>query len=278
MTTFGHIQVFDTATGAPIDIGDTDALMPAGKLVTHPEWSPNGRRVVFTLYSARWTRTAARARSPTAVPKTARSSTLELDPTTGRATGLRQHRGRQRRRRAVALLSELVARRALAGDGGGAARDVGVHGDHGAAAAGVGGRSTRQTCPGATCLRAGARVARDGGVVDVAEAQPVLAGERSAAVRHVQLEDRLRLRAGEHRARGRCTARSCGWRRSICAASSPGGDPSLPPFWLPFQDITETNHLPFWTAQVACTSDGVAYAHCGADEVCEAGACKVVVP
>jgi hypothetical protein len=58
----------------------------------------------------------------------------------------------------------------------------------------------------------------------------------------------------------------------------PGGDPSLPPFWLPFQDITETNHLPFWTVQVAWTTDGVAYAHCGADEICEAGACKVKAP
>ena len=44
--------MFDTATGAPIDIGDTDALLPAGKLVTHPEWSPSGRRVAFTLYSS----------------------------------------------------------------------------------------------------------------------------------------------------------------------------------------------------------------------------------
>ena len=61
------------------------------------------------------------------------------------------------------------------------------------------------------------------------------------------------------------------------ARRAPGGDPSLPPFWLPFQDITETNHLPFWTAQVACTSDGVSYAHCGEGEVCEGGACKVKV-
>ena len=52
VSTFGHIQVFETATGAPVDIGDTDALLPPGKLVTHPEWSPSGRRVAFTLYSA----------------------------------------------------------------------------------------------------------------------------------------------------------------------------------------------------------------------------------
>ena len=53
VSTFGHIKVFETATGAPVDIGDTDALLPPGHLVTHPEWSPSGRRVVFTLYSMR---------------------------------------------------------------------------------------------------------------------------------------------------------------------------------------------------------------------------------
>ncbi len=69
------------------------------------------------------------------------------------------------------------------------------------------------------------------------------------------------------------------WMAAIdLRTAEPGGDPSLPPFWLPFQDITETNHLPFWTAQVACTTDGVSYAHCGADEICEAGACKVKAP
>ena len=57
---------------------------------------------------------------------------------------------------------------------------------------------------------------------------------------------------------------------------TPGGDPSLPPFWLPFQDITETNHLPFWTEIVACTSDGISYAGCGDNEVCDNGACKVL--
>ncbi len=47
------------------------------------------------------------------------------------------------------------------------------------------------------------------------------------------------------------------------AQAAPGGDPSLPPFWLPFQDITEANHLPFWTALVACSNDGISYARCG---------------
>ena len=57
-----------------------------------------------------------------------------------------------------------------------------------------------------------------------------------------------------------------------------GGDPSLPPVWLPFQDITETNHLPFWTSVVACAQDGISYASCGAGEICDQGACTVVSP
>jgi hypothetical protein len=56
-----------------------------------------------------------------------------------------------------------------------------------------------------------------------------------------------------------------------------GADPSLPPFWLPFQDITEANHLPFWSARVACGDDGVSFARCGDNEVCEEGACRVVL-
>ena len=54
-----------------------------------------------------------------------------------------------------------------------------------------------------------------------------------------------------------------------------GGDPSLPPIWLPFQDVTQTNHLPFWTANVACTQDGLAYAGCGNDEICDQGVCRL---
>jgi hypothetical protein len=69
------------------------------------------------------------------------------------------------------------------------------------------------------------------------------------------------------------------WMAAIdLRTAAAGGDPSLPPFWLPFQDITETNHLPFWTALVACTQDGISYASCGTGEVCEDGACKVLMP
>ena len=79
VTTFGHIQVFDTATGAAIDIGDTDALLPAGKLVTHPEWSPSGLRVAFTLYSAEVTSGGSTKSVTDSRPEDGEIVTLELD-------------------------------------------------------------------------------------------------------------------------------------------------------------------------------------------------------
>jgi hypothetical protein len=57
-----------------------------------------------------------------------------------------------------------------------------------------------------------------------------------------------------------------------------GGDPSLPPVWLPFQDVTQSNHLPFWTSAVPCSQQGTSYASCGAGEMCQDGACAVVPP
>src|SRR5262249_19348073 len=45
VATFGHVRVYDTKTGAAIDVGDVDSLLPSGKLLTHPEWSPSGHRV-----------------------------------------------------------------------------------------------------------------------------------------------------------------------------------------------------------------------------------------
>ena len=81
VSTFGHVQVFDTATGAPIDIGDTDALLPAGKLFTHPEWSPSGRRVAFTLYSAEVTSGGTTHSITDSRPEDGEIVTLELSPT-----------------------------------------------------------------------------------------------------------------------------------------------------------------------------------------------------
>jgi len=48
-----------------------------------------------------------------------------------------------------------------------------------------------------------------------------------------------------------------------------GGDPSYPPFWLPFQDPTQNNHETIWTTDVACQSDS----DCPVEFTCTNGAC-----
>src|SRR4029079_12273478 len=45
------------------------------------------------------------------------------------------------------------------------------------------------------------------------------------------------------------------WLSAIDLARLGSGDPSLPPVWLPFQDVTQRNHLGFWTEQVDCRVD-----------------------
>jgi hypothetical protein len=276
VTTFGHIQVFDTATGAQIDIGDTDALLPAGKLVTHPEWSPSGRRVAFTLYSSEITSGSSTRSVTDSRPEDGEIVTLELDKTTGRATGLR---------RIVVTSSAdglfhfypswspdehwLVMAAAPVGTSAYTATTARLR----LASADVDG----QTCPGATCFD----LARASQGTSVSSTWPKLSpfSQANDQLLFVTFSSKIDYGyalvntgpSGVHRAQL--------WMAAIdLRAVEPGGDPSLPPFWLPFQDITETNHLPFWTAQVACTADGVSYAHCGADEVCENGACKVVAP
>ncbi len=49
------------------------------------------------------------------------------------------------------------------------------------------------------------------------------------------------------------------------------GDPSSPPFWLPFQDPTQANHSGIWTEQVACT--GAGGGACPPEFTCEDGMC-----
>ena len=267
-STFGHIQVYDTATGALVDIGDTEALLPAGKLVTHPEWSPDGRRVVFTLYSSELgTITDSR-------PEDGEIATLELDPTTGKATAIRR----------IVLMTGglfhfypswspdghwLVMAAAPVGTSAYTATTARLR----LASADI----DSQTCPGPTCYE----LARASQGTAVSSTWPKLSpfSQANDQLLFVTFSSKIDYGfalvntgpTGVHRAQL--------WMAAIdLRAVEPGGDPSLPPFWLPFQDITETNHLPFWTAQVACTSDGVAYAHCGADEICEAGACKVKTP
>jgi hypothetical protein len=274
-STYGHIQVFNTATGAPVDVGDTDALLPPGKLVTHPEWSPSGRRVAFTLYSGEVT-TAGITRSITdSRPEDGEIVTLELDGA-GRATALRH----------VVITSPgdglfhfypswspdehwLVMAAAPVGTSAYTATTARLR----LASADI----DSQSCPGPTCYE----LARASQGTAVSSTWPKLSpfSQSNDQLLFVTFSSKIDYGyqlvntgpAGVHRAQL--------WMAAIdLRAVEPGGDPSLPPFWLPFQDITETNHLPFWTAQVACTTDGVAYARCGAGEVCEAGACQVVGP
>ena len=105
VTTFGHIQVFDTATGVAIDIGDTDALLPAGKLVTHPEWSPSGLRVAFTLYSSEITSGGSTKSVTDSRPEDGEIVTLELDRDDRPRDHPAPHRGHDPGRRAVSFLS-----------------------------------------------------------------------------------------------------------------------------------------------------------------------------
>jgi hypothetical protein len=275
VTTFGHIQVYDTATGTPIDIGDTDALMPPGKLLTHPEWSPTGRRVVFTMYSSLVDDNGDSRTISDSRPEDGEIVTLELDPS-GRATELRnivvdnpadglahfypswspdeRWLVMAAAPRGTSAYTATTARLRLASA-----------------------TTDRQRCPGATCFD----LARASQGTAVSSTWPKLSpfSQGNDQLLFVTFSSKIDYGfalvntgpMGLHRAQL--------WMAAIDLRSAgPGGDPSLPPFWLPFQSTSETNHLPFWTAQVACTADGVSFADCGADEVCEDGACKVVVP
>ncbi len=44
-------------------------------------------------------------------------------------------------------------------------------------------------------------------------------------------------------------------------------DPSWAPIWLPFQDVTQTNHLGYWTEQLTCKAGGCG----GTDVICDVG-------
>ena len=276
VTTFGHIQVYDTATGAPIDIGDADALMPPGKLLTHPEWSPTGQRVVFTMYSSLIDDNGGSRAISDSRPEDGEIVTLELDPTTGHATALRnivvdnpddglahfypswspdeRWLVMAAAPRGTSAYTATTARLRLASA-----------------------TTDRQRCPGATCFD----LARASQGTSVSSTWPKLSpfSQANDQLLFVTFSSKIDYGfalvntgpMGMHRAQL--------WMAAIDLRSAgPGGDPSLPPFWLPFQSTMETNHLPFWTAQVSCTADGVSYARCGTDEVCEDGACKVVVP
>ncbi|HTA20859.1 MAG TPA: hypothetical protein VK989_16310, partial [Polyangia bacterium] len=70
------------------------------------------------------------------------------------------------------------------------------------------------------------------------------------------------------------------WITAIDASkvSEAGVDPSSPPVWLPFQDVTKRNYLGAWTASVGCRVEGGQSIGCGASQICDAGACAMVAP
>jgi len=47
------------------------------------------------------------------------------------------------------------------------------------------------------------------------------------------------------------------------------GDPSWAPVWLPFQEVSQNNHLPFWTEALGCTQN----AECGEGATCKDRSC-----
>jgi hypothetical protein len=55
----------------------------------------------------------------------------------------------------------------------------------------------------------------------------------------------------------------------LAKAQAGGGDPSYPPFWLPFQDPTEANHSGIWSGKLVCDGDG----DCPQGYVCRDHAC-----
>src|SRR6185369_5179953 len=91
LTTYGEIRVLDSQSGAAVDVGDPTGLLPRGKLLTHPEWSPSGTRVAFTMYTGVlynaagvMTRTIADTR-----PSDGEIVTMRFDPLTGHLGDLR---------------------------------------------------------------------------------------------------------------------------------------------------------------------------------------------
>jgi Tol biopolymer transport system component len=275
VTTFGRIQMFDTGSGQPIDIGDANGLLPPGKAVTHPEWSPDGRRVALTLYSAETPDGAGTRAISDSRPEDGEIVTLELDPATGAATRLR---------RLVATSAAdglahfypswspdgrwLVMAAAPRGTSAYIATTARLR----LASADVDG----QQCPGPTCFD----LARASQGTSVSSTWPKLSpfSQASGQLLFVTFSSKIDYGLALTNTGPNGAQRAQLWMAAIdLRQAASGGDPSLPPFWLPFQDITEANHLPFWSALVACSDDGISYARCGANEVCDQGACRVVV-
>jgi WD40-like Beta Propeller Repeat len=277
LTTYGQIRVLDTATGQPVDVGDPTSLLPHSKLVTHPEWSPTGTRVAFTMYTGlvydkngAVTRTVADTR-----PSDGEIVTMAFDPVTGHLGDLRV---------IVPMASDglfhfyptwspderwLVFASGPLGVSAYAAPDARLR----LASADIVG----QACPGPTCFELAK--ASQGTVLSSTwpKISPIsLVGD---SVLFVTFSSKMNygsilLNTGPNGAN-----RAQLWMAAVDLRGLAAGiDPSLPPIWLPFQDVTQANHLPFWTAIVACTNDGISYARCGDGEICTNGQCVPVVP
>jgi WD40-like Beta Propeller Repeat len=69
------------------------------------------------------------------------------------------------------------------------------------------------------------------------------------------------------------------WMAAISLANLRAGqDPSYAPIWLPYQETTQDNHIPYWTEVITCQGN-VDQAGCNDDEICTPeGTCASVVP
>lgn len=69
------------------------------------------------------------------------------------------------------------------------------------------------------------------------------------------------------------------WMSAVSLANLRAGrDPSYAPIWLPYQETTQDNHIPYWTEVITC-DDNVDVAGCAPDEICTPqGTCQPIVP
>ena len=277
-TNYGTIQVLDSATGQVLNIGNPTALIPDGKRVTHPEWSPSGNRVAFTLFTVNPNGQSADVSD--ARPEDGEIVTLELDPATGKATRLRH------------LLAP--------GTAGGsfqhfypswspdeqwlvvaaAPRGTSAYAAPTARLRLLSAQVDNQICPGPTCFE----LARASQGTDVASTWPKFSpfSQADGKVFFVTFSSRIDygfLLSNSNAADGGIAQL---WMSAIdlrsLATGQSGADPSLPPVWLPFQNVTQTNHLPFWSEIVACNTDNSNLPGCGDNQVCDRGECRVVTP
>ena len=67
------------------------------------------------------------------------------------------------------------------------------------------------------------------------------------------------------------------WFSAIDLRNLASGDPSFAPIWLPFQEVTQNNHLGYWTEVITCVT-GPSSAGCDTNEqTCVAGNCVPIV-